>query len=90
VIRQQQIKAVMSQQLYFYASVLVLAALLFIPASKLIWVLSVRRLERKTGSELSEDERMGQRNRARLLTLVLVLIFSLLFNISMLGLPQNG
>jgi len=80
----------MSQQLYFYGSVLVLAALLFIPASKLIWVLSVRRLERKTDRELSEDERMGQRNRARLLTLVLVLIFSLLFNVSMLGLPQNG
>ncbi|MDH3712666.1 MAG: hypothetical protein OET44_02330 [Gammaproteobacteria bacterium] len=80
----------MSQQLYFYASVLVLGALLFFPASKLIWVLSVRRLERKTGGGLSEDERMGQRNRARLLALVLVLIFSLLFNISMLGLPQNG
>ena len=40
--------------------------------------------------QLSEDERMGQRNRARLLTLVLVLIFSLLFNVSMMGLPQNG
>jgi len=80
----------MSQQLYFYGSILVLAALLFIPASKLVWVLSVRRLERKTGRGLSEEERMGQRNRARLLTLVLVLIFSLLFNVSMLGLPQNG
>ena len=80
----------MSQHLYFYGSVLVLAALLFIPASKLIWVLSVRRLERKTARTLGEDERMGQRNRARLLTLVLVLIFSLLFNVSMLGLPQNG
>lgn len=80
----------MSQQLFFYASVLVLAVLLFIPASKLIWVLSVRRLERKTGSELGEAERLGQLNRARLLALVLVLIFSLLFNISMLGLPQNG
>jgi hypothetical protein len=80
----------MSQQLFFYASVLVLAVLLFIPASKLIWVLSVRRLERKTSSKLSEAERLGQLNRARLLALVLVLIFSLLFNISMLGLPQNG
>jgi hypothetical protein len=80
----------MSQQLFFYASVLALAVLLFIPASKLIWVLSVRRLERKTSSKLSEAERLGQLNRARLLALVLVLIFSLLFNISMLGLPQNG
>ncbi|MDH3451316.1 MAG: hypothetical protein OEN20_02770 [Gammaproteobacteria bacterium] len=80
----------MSQQLFFYGSVFMLAALLFIPASKLIWVLSVRRLERKTGTDLSDEQRTGQRNRARLLALFLVIIFSLLFNISMLGMPQNG
>ena len=80
----------MSQQLFFFASVVALAALLFLPASKLIWVLSVRRLERKTGTELNEDARNGQLNRARLLALFLVMIFSLLFNISMLGMPQNG
>ena len=80
----------MSQQTYFYLSVVVLAALLFLPATKLIWVLSVRRLERKTGSELSEADRNGQLNRARLLALFLVVLFSLLFNVSMLGIPQNG
>ena len=31
----------------FYINVAVLALLLFFPASKLIWVLSVRRMERK-------------------------------------------
>ena len=80
----------MSQQTYFYLSVVVLAALLFLPATKLIWVLSVRRLERKTGSALSEADRNGQLNRARLLALFLVVVFSLLFNVSMLGIPQNG
>ncbi len=80
----------MSQQVFFYASVVVLAALLFLPASKLIWVLSVRRLERKTGGELTEEARNGQLNRARLVALFVVIIFSLLFNISMLGVPHSG
>ncbi len=80
----------MSHQAYFYASVVVLAALLFLPASKLIWVMSVRRLERKTGSALSEEERLGQLNRARVVALFVVIVFSLLFNVSMLGMPQGG
>ncbi len=80
----------MSQPVFFYASVVVLAALLFLPASKFIWVMSVRRLERKTGNPLNDEERAGQLNRARLLALFLVIIFSLLFNVSMLGMPQYG
>lgn len=80
----------MSQQTYFYLSVIVLAALLFVPATKMIWVLSVRRLERKLGKELSELERTGQLNRARIISLFVVIAFSLLFNISTLGLPQLG
>lgn len=71
---------------YFYFSVLVLAVLLFIPASKLIWVISVRRLQRKTAHELSEDEINGQKNRARFIALVLVMVFSWLFNVNLMGL----
>lgn len=75
---------------YFYGSVLLLAALLFFPASKMVWVMSVRRLERKLGRELSKDEQEGQLVRARVITAVVVLVFSFLFNIQLLGLPGRG
>jgi hypothetical protein len=74
---------------YFYFSVLILAALLFIPASKLIWVMSVRRLQRKTGHELSDTEIQGQKNRARIIALVLVAVFSWFFNLNLLGISHG-
>ena len=80
----------MSQQLWFLISVAVLAALLFIPVSKLIWVLSVRRLQRQSGRELSEVELEGQLRRARVIAAFVTLIFSFLFNANLLGLPGNG
>lgn len=80
----------MSQQLWFLISVAVLAALLFIPVSKLIWVLSVRRLQRLSGRELSEIELEGQLRRARVIAAFVTLIFSFLFNANLLGLPGNG
>ena len=69
---------------YYYASVLVLAGLLFFPVSKLTWVLSVRRLERRLKRETSASERQGQLARARFLAVFAVLIFSLLFNYHLL------
>jgi hypothetical protein len=74
---------------YFYVSVLILAALLFIPASKMIWVMSVRRLQRKTGHELSDSEIQGQKKRARIIALVLVVIFSWFFNLNLMGLGHG-
>lgn len=73
---------------YFIGSVLILAVLLFIPMSKLIWVLSVRRLQKKTNTELNEQELSGQMSRARFVSVFVSLIFSFLFNINLLGLPQ--
>lgn len=70
---------------FFIASVLVLAALLFFPTSKLIWVISVRRLQRKLGRELTDKELTGQKGRARFITVFVVLIFSYLFNLQILG-----
>nr|VFK11844.1 MAG: hypothetical protein BECKLPF1236B_GA0070989_10265 [Candidatus Kentron sp. LPFa] len=64
----------------FLASVIILALLLFVPVSRLMWVLSVRRLERRLGRETSEQERRGQLSRARFLAVFVVLIFSFLFN----------
>lgn len=66
---------------YFIASVALLALLLFFPVRKLVWVLSVRRLERKTGSVLDEPERQGQRRRAAVIAVFVVLTFSLLYNL---------
>jgi hypothetical protein len=75
----------MSPWTYYWLSVVVLAALLFLPVAHLVWVLSVRRLERKLGQPLSDRERLGQRNRARLIAVVLCVIFSALFNYGILG-----
>ncbi len=70
---------------YFFISVLVLALVLFFPVSKLIWVLSVRRLQRKERRELSSAELHGQLKRARMLAVVVSLVFSYLFNLTLGG-----
>jgi len=75
--------------LYFYFSVVVLALLLFFPVNKLIWVMSVRRLQKKQEHELSMEEMDGQKTRARFITILLVIIFSWFFNLQLLGTP-NG
>ena len=71
-------------QLYLIVSVLVLAALLFVPATKVIWMMSCRRLHRKLGRELTDAEVQGQKQRARIIALLVVLIFSYFFNSSLL------
>ena len=67
---------------YFAISVAVLATMLFFPASRLIWVFSVRRLEKKSQTPVSEQEILFQRKRARVLTIPVVIIFSYLFCLS--------
>lgn len=80
----------MNESVFFTLSVVVLAALLFVPVTRLVWVMSVRRLERRTGTALDETERAGQLQRARLVALIVVILFSLLFNLAMLGAPGRG
>jgi hypothetical protein len=80
----------MSPWTHYWLSVLLLASLLFWPASKLVWVLSVRRLERKSGRTLAAEERAGQLVRARLLAAILGLAFSLLFNYKLLDMSAYG
>ena len=77
----------MSQSAFFILSVAVLAAALLWPASKLIWVLSVRRIERRTKTRLTPEEVAGQKRRAWIITVFCCLLFSYLFNLSMLGVP---
>ena len=80
----------MSPWTYYWLSVAVLAALLFLPASQMVWVLSVRRLERKLGQQLSDEERIGQRNRARFIAVILCVILSALFNYQILDMAAHG
>lgn len=75
---------------YFIFSMLLLAVLLFFPVSKLIWVLSVRRLQRKLGRELTEEELQGQLRRSRVIAILVTLTFAYLFNISLIGMPGHG
>ncbi len=74
---------------YFYFSFLVLALALFFPDSKMIWVLSVRRLQRKTGRELTREEIEGQKRRARFIAVPVVSVFSWLFNVQLLGVTHG-
>ena len=76
--------------LYFLVSVFILALLLFFPITKLIWVISVRRLQRKLKRELNETELAGQMTRARFISIFVSLLFSYLFNLNLIGLPTHG
>jgi len=79
-----------SDTVYFYGSVLVLAAMLFFPVSRLVWVLSVRRLQRKSGTTPDEAEHHGQMVRARFIAALLCLVFSYLFNLNLIGPVSHG
>jgi hypothetical protein len=76
--------------LNFIIWVLLLAALLFWPMSKLVLVLSVRRLQRKLARDLNESEVAGQMNRARIISVFVSVLFSYLYNLSTIGMPTGG
>ena len=69
---------------YYLLSVIILTLLLYYPVNKLIFVLSVRRLEKKIGKNLSNMEKSGQLKRSRFISIILILLFSCLFNINIL------
>lgn len=77
----------MNPTTFFTLSWVVLSALLFLPVSRLIWVMSVRRLERRRKRRLEEAERKAQLRRARVIAVIVVLAFSFLFNLQTVGLP---
>ena len=74
----------MGEDLFFIASVVILSVVLYFPVNKLIWVSSVRRLEKKSKKKLTEIERKLQLKRARFISAILVLTFSYLFNLQIL------
>ena len=63
----------------------VLAAMLFYPVSKLVWVISVRRMEKKLNRKLDDGQINGQLQRARFVSFFLCIIFAALFNYNVFG-----
>jgi hypothetical protein len=57
----------------------ILALLLFFPIRQLIWVLSVRREERKTGTPPDEARRSALKRRASVTSGLLCLVFSVIY-----------
>lgn len=76
--------------LIFWFWVFLLVALLFYPVTKLTWVVSVRRMQKKLHRELNEQELAREKQRARFISIIVCFIFSVLFNISRLGFPTGG
>ena len=70
---------------YYLISVIILALLLYYPVNKMIFVLSVRRLERRIGKQLNDNQKNGQLKRSRFISIILILCFSCLFNINILS-----
>ena len=80
----------MSPLVIVWLWVLLLSALLFFPVSNLIYVVSVRRQQRKLNLELDGFELAAQKKRARFVAVVVCFVFSFFFNVSMTGFPVHG
>jgi len=80
----------MSPVVIFWFWVLLLAALLFLPVSNLIYVVSVRRRQRKLQAELGSGELAAQKQRARFVAVLVCFLFSFFFNVARLGFPVHG
>lgn len=74
----------MTAETWQLGSTLLLALLLFVPVSRIVWVLSVRRLQRRLARELTALEQRGQLRRARFIALPLTLLFSFLFHVQVI------
>lgn len=78
------------QPVVFAAYVVVFGVLLALPASRMIFIFSARRLQRKLGAELSSEEVTGQKRRALIIAVFVCLVFSLMFSIFNVGMPSYG
>lgn len=67
-------------QLWYWGSSLVLALLLFFPVEKMLWVMRVRSAERRLKRVINAEERDEERRKARLISGIIVISFSFLFN----------
>ena len=75
----------MSQTTAYWLWVIALTLALFYPVGRLIWVISVRRLQRKLRRELTDEEIEGQKGRAYFVAILVCWVFSMLFNFRLLS-----
>lgn len=80
----------MSPLMTFWFWVVLLAVLLFFPVSNLIYVVSVRRKQRKLNMDLDQSELAAQKQRARFVAVVVCFLFSFFFNVARIGFPVHG
>ncbi|MDH3689005.1 MAG: hypothetical protein OEU36_05940 [Gammaproteobacteria bacterium] len=76
--------------LNYWLWVTALTLLLLYPVSKLIWVFSVRRLQRKLKRELDQAEITGQMRRGWIIGAIISFAFSALYNFNTLNMSGNG
>ena len=72
----------MPSEIFYLLSVILLSVLLYYPVNKLIFILSVRRYEKKIGNSLNDKELKEQLIRSRFISIILIIIFSSLFNLN--------
>ena len=72
----------MPSELFYLLSVILLVILLYYPVNKLIYILSVRRYEKKTGHSLNQKELSAHQIGSRFISIILIIIFSSLFNLN--------
>jgi len=75
----------MNNSVWYVATSVVLALLLYVPVSRLIRVLGIRRLCEKAGRPATEAEEQVQRRRARVLAALIAVAFAFVYNRVLLG-----
>lgn len=78
----------MLQFFMFWIMPALLALALFFPVTRLIWVMRVRREERRLGESTSDEERRRQLKIARFIAVVIVVVFAFLFNRTLMVPPS--
>ena len=69
-----------AQFYWFWGTTAGLTAALYFPVYRIIWVLRVRRLEKKLERKSTDEERETLRQKTRLISAVIAICFAYLFN----------
>lgn len=67
------------QAFWFWGSAIVLALALYYPVTRFVWVIRVRRFERKNDRQTTAEERQLVLRQSRFISIPIVLFFAFLF-----------